>query len=551
VARLVTLFQPPPAPSDLPERFPSPFDELGPHPLARRAAELLLAELREGRVDTAGEGKMFGVLVVRTEEGVGFLRAFSGMLAGRWEVEGFVPPVFDRARWERLERAGEREVSALDDRCRAFAQSEERLQARARVDALSDAHRTALARLRAQHAANKAERTARRLALMGGPGRPSDEMAAAPQLHALDQESRRDKAELRRLREAHALERTQAEAILWRLERRLEALERLRGWRSRRLMRALHDTYRLFNARGESRPLRVLFSPGEPPSGAGDCAAPKLLAAARASGWAPLALAEVWWGPPPPAGARVEGEFYPACREKCAPLLPFLLEGIPVAPPRRFAPPVRAPAPLRVVYEDAWLVVIDKPEGLLSVPGKTPDLGTSVLDLLRARHPDATGPLLVHRLDLDTSGLLVACLDARAHAALQRQFLQRAVQKRYVAVLDGTVCGERGTIDLPLRVDLHDRPRQIHDPRHGKPAVTDWEVVGREAGRTRVSFWPRTGRTHQLRVHAAHPLGLGAPIVGDRLYGRPSQRLLLHAAGLAFLHPVTGVRLSFEAPPPF
>jgi tRNA pseudouridine32 synthase/23S rRNA pseudouridine746 synthase len=203
------------------------------------------------------------------------------------------------------------------------------------------------------------------------------------------------------------------------------------------------------------------------------------------------------------------------------------------------------------VFEDAWLVVIEKPEGLLSVPGKTPGLGTSVLELLRARHPDATGPLLVHRLDLDTSGLLVACLDARAHAALQRQFLRRTVQKRYLAVLEGRVEGARGTIDLPLRVDLHDRPRQIHDPRHGKAAVTDWEVVAREPDRTRVAFSPRTGRTHQLRVHAAHPLGLGAPIAGDRLYGRAGERLLLHAAGLAFLHPVTGARVRFEAPSPF
>lgn len=543
MARLVTLFQPSPAASEIPERFPSPFDELGPHPLARRAAELLLADLREGRVETRGEGKMFGVLVVRTEEGVGFLRAFSGMLAGRWEVPGFAPPTFDLEAWRRRETDGEREVSALDDRVRAFERSPALLEARARSAAVARAHRELLEQLRDRHAANKEERRLRRLAL--------DPETSAAQRHALDQESRRDKAELRRLREAHGLERATVEAALREQERRLEALGRLRRWRSRRLMRALHDTYRLVNARGESRLLRALFAPGEPPSGAGDCAGPKLLVAAHAAGWEPLAMAELWWGPPPPAGARVQGEYYPACREKCAPVLPFLLEGLSVSPPRRFVPAPRPPAPLRLIFEDAWLVVIDKPEGLLSVPGKTKDLGTSVLDLLRARYPKATGPLLVHRLDLDTSGLLVACLDPRAHAAVQRQFLQRTVKKRYLAVLEGRVRGERGTIELPLRVDLHDRPRQIHDPHHGKPAVTDWQVVERGERHTRVAFSPRSGRTHQLRVHAAHPLGLNAPILGDRLYGRPGPRLHLHAERLAFVHPSTGEAVSFVAPAPF
>jgi tRNA pseudouridine32 synthase/23S rRNA pseudouridine746 synthase len=175
----------------------------------------------------------------------------------------------------------------------------------------------------------------------------------------------------------------------------------------------------------------------------------------------------------------------------------------------------------------------------------------SVLARLRARYPHATGPLLVHRLDLDTSGLLVAALDERTHAALQRQFAHREVHKRYVAWVEGLVRGERGTIDLPMRVDLADRPRQIHDPVHGKAAVTDWQVLERGGTRTRVALLPRTGRTHQLRVHSAHPLGLGAPIVGDRLYGHEDVRLHLHAEALAFLHPHTGRRVSFERPAPF
>jgi tRNA pseudouridine32 synthase / 23S rRNA pseudouridine746 synthase len=206
---------------------------------------------------------------------------------------------------------------------------------------------------------------------------------------------------------------------------------------------------------------------------------------------------------------------------------------------------------LSVLFEDAWLVVIDKPSGLLSVPGKDEAVTDSVLVRLRARYPRATGPLLVHRLDLDTSGLLVAALDPRTHAAVQRQFLHRDVHKRYVAWVQGPVQGEEGTIDLPLRVDLNDRPRQIHDPVHGKAAVTRWRVLERTGTRTRVAFFPLTGRTHQLRVHAAHPLGLGAPIVGDRLYGHEDARLMLHAEALEFTHPETGGRVHFERRAPF
>jgi tRNA pseudouridine32 synthase/23S rRNA pseudouridine746 synthase len=316
-------------------------------------------------------------------------------------------------------------------------------------------------------------------------------------------------------------------------------------------MRRIHDTYEVPNARGERRPLRALFSPGAPPSGAADCAAPKLLAHAFTHGLRPLALAEFWWGTPPSSGGRVSGAFYAACRDKCGPLLPFMLEGLSVAPPRTFSPPAVVAEDLTVVFEDAWVVVVDKPQGLLSVPAKDTSVTDSVLARLRARYPWATGPLLAHRLDLDTSGLLVAALDPRTYADLQRQFTQREVHKRYVAWVEGHVRGDEGTIDFPMRVDLDDRPRQIHDPVHGKSAVTRWQVLERRGGRTRVAFFPLTGRTHQLRVHAAHPLGLGAPIVGDRLYGHPDDRLHLHAESLSFRHPGTGQLVSFERPAPF
>jgi tRNA pseudouridine32 synthase/23S rRNA pseudouridine746 synthase len=286
-----------------------------------------------------------------------------------------------------------------------------------------------------------------------------------------------------------------------------------------------------------------LFAPETPPGGAGDCAGPKLLAAAYRLGLRPLVMAELWLGPP--AGGRMPGTFYPACRKKCGKVLPFMLEGLDVEP----APLFGADPPgdgLQVVWEDAQLVVIDKPVGLLAVPGRHARLRDSVLARLRARDP---GAQVVHRLDLDTSGLMLAARNLAAQAALQRQFAERSIDKRYIAWLEGDVAGEAGVIELPLRVDVDDRPRQIHDPLLGKPARTTWRVLERRGGRTRVALEPHTGRTHQLRVHAA--LGLGAPVVGDRLYGRDDARLLLHAESLAFTHPTTGERITLTSPAPF
>jgi tRNA pseudouridine32 synthase/23S rRNA pseudouridine746 synthase len=533
--------------TELPSRFPSPFDPLGPHPLARQAAAQLISALEGGEVALGGEGKMFGVLVCRRPDGsVGFLRAFSGMIRGEWTLPGFVGPLFDPEARVRVELPGERAVSALTARARTFEASPRFAEIEARIAELDRGHREALSELASRLKHNKAARAERRSSV----DTALTEAARAEALHALDQESRKDKAERRTLLAALAREREEAERERLVLQRRRAAHARLRGAVSRRLMQAIHDTYVFRNARGEGAPLRSLFASGEPPSGAGDCAGPKLLGAAYRLGLTPLALAELWWGPPPASGGRRQGSFYPACPNKCGPLLPFMLQGLPVEPARRFLPPDVRHAPLEIVHEDRWLVVVNKPAGLLSVPGKDA-VGDSALERLRERHPDATGPLLVHRLDLDTSGLLVACLDARAHGKLQKQFIGRTVEKRYVAVLEGRVGGEAGEISLPLRVDLNDRPRQIHDPTHGKPAVTRWELVAREEDTTRVHLFPKTGRTHQLRVHAAHPEGLGAPIVGDRLYGREGERLLLHAESLSFVHPGTGERVTFLAPAPF
>lgn len=466
-------FSPAPTPADIPERFPSPFDRAAVNTLARRAATELM-ELLQSRaaapwgLQDAGGGKMFGVLVVAAPDGtLGYLRGFSGMLAGRWLLDGWVPPAFDREARDAIWVPGEAEMLRLS-----------------------------------------AER---------------DRLANEPSL------SQDDSA--------------------------LVALDAARAARSRELMPLIQATYRLSDATGDVRMLREIFAPGMPPAGAGDCAAPKLLADAYRRGLRPLALAEFWWGAPPPSGDRRAGSFYPACQGKCGPILTHMLRGLPADPPPLFGAARFAEAEPVVIHEDAHLLVVDKPSGMLSVPGRSGLLHDSVSTRLRARYPHATGQLVVHRLDLDTSGLLLAAKDPVTFSALQRLFSLRAMEKCYVAWLDGEVVGEAGVIDLPLRTDIDDRPRQIVDAVHGKAAVTSWRVLARQAGRTRVALTPQTGRTHQLRVHAAHPDGLDAPIIGDRLYGRVApaecERLLLHAASLSFVHPVTGARLTLECAAPF
>jgi len=544
----LTYFDPPCAAA--PTTFASPFDPGEPHPLARRAADELIAALgrRAGRdaLDAAGGGKMFGVLVVAAPgEGragrLGYLRGFSGMLGGAWHVPGFVPPLFDAAARDAFWPDGERQLAELDRALRDLVAAPDAMALRDAHTAMLARHAAALAALRTRHRDNRTVRHAARNAIRAG-----DDAATA--LHALDQASRGDAAERRRLLAAHADERAAIETQLEVLDRERVALAQRRIDRSRALMKRLHDGYVITSARGERRPLRELFAPGEPPSGAGDCAGPKLLGHAYRLGLTPLALAELWWGAPPASGGRRAGQLYPSCRGKCGPVLPFQLDGLPLAAAPRFGAAAVAADEPRVVFEDRWLVVVDKPCGLLSVPGRDPGLHDSVVTRLRARWPGATA---VHRLDLDASGLLVVAKDPATHAALQGAFARREVDKRYVAWLDGRVAGDRGTVALALRVDLDDRPRQLVDPVHGKPAITDWQVIERGAERTRVHLVPRTGRSHQLRVHAAHPLGLGAPIIGDRLYGRAAARLALHAEALAFRHPHTERRIALERPAPF
>ena len=549
---MFAIFDPQPPACELPERFPSPFDASAPHALAQRAAEQLQGQLRDGlaqrfALDEPGGGKMFGVLLAVAKDGrLGYLRAFSGMVGGHWNVEGFVPPLFDLGKRDTFWPAGESELAEIAARLEEIERHAQPL--RTALAEITARHEAASAELRDRHRVNRQLRHESRAGLVAAKLVDEDRRAA---LHMLDQASRSDTAEGRRHDAAH---RTNREQLAWQvrfLDDEHAALEHTRAERSRHYLHAIHDTYSIVSARGEQRSLRSLFAPDEPPGGAGDCAAPKLLAFAYREGLRPLALLEFWWGAPPSTGGRSAGVFYPACRGKCGPILGHMLEGLGAAPAPVFgAAPIPPNEPL-TVFEDEWLVVVAKPDGLLSVPGRGGQLKDSVLSRLRQRYPDASGPLVVHRLDLDTSGLLLAAKDATTHTALQKLFARREVTKRYIAWLEGEVIGESGLIELALRVDLDDRPRQIFDPVHGKAAITEWRVLERTGGRTKVAMFPRTGRSHQLRVHAAHERGLGAAIVGDRLYGRADARLMLHAEALTFVHPHTQARVTLERPAPF
>ncbi|NRD47206.1 RluA family pseudouridine synthase [Corallococcus exiguus] len=349
-------------------------------------------------------------------------------------------------------------------------------------------------------------------------------------------------------REAEALRAQGHAPSLREVEARLAEVEHVRAERSRALWRQVTQGYVIPNARGETQTLASLFLPKPPPGGAGDCAAPKLLAYAFRNGLTPLELAEFWWAAPPLDGRREAGAYYPACDNKCGTVLPFMLQGLDVELPPPTAPVVPGP---RVLHEDPWLLVFDKPEGLPTLPGRHAPTRDSVLVRLQPRFPELVPASFLHDLDPESSGLLVIARDAATRAAVQRQFSQGEAEHRHVAWVDGRVDKDSGLIDLPLRPVAHASVEACVDARHGKRTRSAWKVLQREAARTRVEFVSTTHPLHTLRIHAAHRLGLGLPIAGDARFGREDVRLMLHADALAFVHPRTGERLSFTSPAPF
>ena len=556
-----------------------------------------------------GCGKMFGVLVVEyeDEEGAlqrGFLAAYSGLLGGRNDWPYFVPPVFDAQQPDGHFKRTEREISAINREIAAIEHDPEYLQSVEQHEQTKKRLQAEVDAFKAEVDAAKARRDARRKS-----GEPLSEEEQAEMIR----ESQFMKAELRRRRKAME----QANSTLHIPHSTfLKSLQRKRKQMSDELQRWLFAAYRMLNAKGEERDLIDIFreyTHAMPPAGAGDCCAPKLLQYAYLHHLRPVCMAEFWWGESPASEIRHHLHYYPACRSKCLPILTHMLKGLDVAP--NPLAQKRHSAEPRVLYADEYIMVVDKPAGMLSVPGKAESVRSEFSDSANISVEEYFANLQLptnsqftteqftigeadnsklkiqnskflkaaHRLDMDTSGLLVLARTEQAYVELQRQFASRETVKRYEAVLSGVPTqnsklktqnssaqpsGCLEAISLPLIADINDRPRQRVDMEHGKPALTLYNIVEVRAvdantavayttkkvdkRRTLVHLYPKTGRTHQLRVHCAHPLGLACPILGDPLYGTErADRMYLHAAELTFRHPVTGETMHFLSPSGF
>lgn len=527
----------------LPERFTYPFCYT-PHPLCILAAKEVQSYLTRQTAwkDELRQGKMFGVLIVQTEHGeTGYLAAFSGILAGKNLHPFFVPPVYDLLQPQGFFKIEEENISSINRNIRQLENDKAYAALSAELARTIQSAENILATAKAQLKEAKTAREQRR----------KEKELNAQEEAELIRESQFQKAEYKHLERSWKARITTLQTQTEDWERRISALKSERKTRSAALQQKLFEQFGMLNYRGEVKNLCEIFGQTvhkTPPAGAGECAAPKLLQQAYLHGWKPIAMAEFWWGDSPKTEIRHHGHYYPACKGKCEPILQHMLQGLQVEENpmlKRMQVPSKN---LEIVYEDPWLSVINKPAGMLSVPGK--EDAVSVYSLMREQYPEADSPLTVHRLDMATSGLMLIAKTKRVHQNLQAQFKNRLVRKRYVALLEGIVPKDKGTVDLPLCLNPLDRPRQMVHTEHGKPAITDYQVLERLDGkRTCIVFYPRTGRTHQLRIHAAHPLGLHCPIIGDELYGEKADRLYLHAEYLEFTHPITGetVRITKEA----
>ena len=606
-----------------PKQFNDPFD-YEPHPLSILAVEEVQRYIMEHPEikEDADQGKMFGVLVVslpRKDEGerrkeitseiqdegagIGFLAAYSGLLAGRNDWEWFVPPVFDAQDPDGYFKVHEQKITEMNHKVELLEKDLDHLYHQSDYLKMLRTTENLLSEHEKKMKTAKVLRDMKRL-----------QRNISPEENAeLIRESQFMKAEMRRIKKrCEELEKPWKEKEQS-LTDRIEQLKKQRKEASDDLQRWLFSQYKMRNAQGETKDLIEIFNDynGQlPPAGSGDCCAPKLLQYAFENNLQPLCMAEFWWGASPKMEIRHHLNYYPACRGKCLPILGWMLsrrkdEGgmtkeitseildsndsvqnsyTQYISPSSFLPPPSSSK--NILFEDSHLLVLNKPAGMLSVPGKTGDV--SVESMMRDYLHDDVNPIIVHRLDMDTSGLMVVAKTKWTYTELQKQFLEHQVEKTYVALLEHMPEGKplKGTISLPLRPDIYDRPRQLVDWENGKEAITEFWITRKDEGRRRkeitseiqdtkdsvqntctqytspssflpppssirITLRPRTGRTHQLRVHCAHQEGLGVPIVGDALYGHRADRLYLHAETLSFIHPKTGERLTFTAPAPF
>lgn len=543
---------------DFPERMNNPLD-YQPHPLCIAVCKELQTYLseREDWREEIDKGKMFGVLIVENAQPasgapkIGYLAAYSGQIGGRSDWDDFVPAVFDYLQPDGYFKTHEAEISGINQSIRKLEANTHMKEAKGLILQLQEERKHTIAAYQEKIKKAKAKRDARREA---GNLNPEEEAEMV-------KESQFMKAELRRLKKSLS-EKTSLETEYEAYQADILSLKQLRKTLSDALQQWLFSQFRMQNHEGESKDLLEIFRDAAlrdypqatiatsriaalkmvPPAGSGECCEPKLLQYAYSLGYKPLQMAMFWWGESPKEEIRHHLHFYPACNGKCKPILQWMLPASTFEPA---AVDLSLYNKVETLYEDREIAVIHKPEGLLSVPGKDA-AQPSVYALMRSKYPEATGPLIVHRLDMSTSGVMMIAKTEFAYHRLQKAFLNHQIQKKYVAIISGKVISEKGIISLPLMPDYLDRPRQIVDHGQGKEAITEYEVLEPvDDSHLRIALYPKTGRTHQLRVHCAHQEGLNAPILGDPLYGNEkAARLHLHAEEITFEHPLTGKKMT-------
>ena len=536
---------------ELPIKFTFPF-YYEPHLLSKIAANEVQSYLEEqtdfdhnfginATSNLPSIGKMFGVLVVQNQQNeIGYIAAVSGKLANKNNHTLFVPPVYDMLAKESHFLKEEKILNQLNSEL-------EQLEGNQEFNTIKETHKRIKKEaaidinLRKKEAkeAKKQRDYRRKIAVI-------DEKNMNSLEKTLAQESLESKYFMNNVFRYWEHKRNVIEKELRVFTDKIEALKERRAKSSAKLQSHLFEQYQFLNVKKEVKNLTELFVDSNltPPAGSGECAAPKLLQHAFLNELKPIAMAEFWWGQAPTKEIRKHKQFYPACQGKCKPILTHMLSGIEMDT----NPMLKNPAigkTLDYLFEDDDLVVVCKPAEFLSVPGIL--IQDSVYTRIKQQIKNITGPIIVHRLDMSTSGILVLAKNKKAHKHLQQQFINKTVKKRYTALLEGTLQNNEGTIDLPLRVDLHDRPRQLVCYEHGKAATTKWNVIEQKDNQTKVHLYPITGRTHQLRVHCSHKEGLNTAIVGDDLYGKKETRLHLHADTLEFTHPTTHENMKFSS----
>lgn len=534
----------------LPTKFTFPF-YYDPHPLS-----LLAAEELQHHINTQTEwthdfgdpqdkesysiGKMFGVLVVQRQDGeIGYLSAFSGKLADANHHERFVPPVFDMLQDGNFFIEGMKDLNVIQAELKALESVDGYEEAKQKRKDDYQEGQSQIKAIKEKIKKDKAKRKTQRQEAKSN----LDSESYNDLVDQLAVESQQSRIHLKNTVK-HWNEITELNDLnLSKYTDKIKEAKARRAAHSANLQQQLFDSYKFLNAASEIKTLNDIFCKTPPTAGAGECAAPKLIQYAYLHDLKPICMAEFWWGKPPKSAIRKHGQFYPACRGKCEPILGHMLQGLDVEK-NPIIDNLAKHKQIEIIYEDEYILAINKPPDLLSVPGAV--IKDSVSDRIEKMYKDQPGPFVVHRLDMATSGIMIFSKTRAANRGLQKQFMDRTIKKRYVAVLEGYLTQDSGTIDLPMRLDLDDRPKQVVDYDQGKSATTHYEVIEKKNNTTKVYLYPITGRTHQLRVHAAHPDGLNHPIVGDDFYGVKGERLLLHAERIEFLHPISKEEMVVE-----